>query len=177
MAEAVRENGYVGTPVAEVLRRAGVSRETFYRLHTGKLDCFLAAFDLIGEILAGHLASALGGPDEPMDRFERAFTAYLELLAAQQGYARLVLVEVHAAGPQAMARRADLQARIADALTELFDARTAAARFTCQSLVASVSAMVAGPVVAGDADALRALGPPIVDHVRRLHAAGLLGTP
>lgn len=176
MAEAVRENGYVGTAVADVLRRAGVSRETFYRLHTDKLDCFLAAFDLIGQILTDHLSEALSGPDDPIERFEQALTAYLELLAEQQGYARLVIVEAHAAGPRAMERRAVIQARIADALVDLFDARSEPTRFACQALVATISALVAGPLVAGGGDALRALGPPLADHVRRLHDAGVLGT-
>lgn len=174
MAEAVREHGYVGTPVAEVLRRAGVSRETFYRFHDDKLDCFLTAFDLISEILLDHLSHALEGPVDPLDRFEQALGAYLGLLADEQGYARLVLVEVHAAGPQAMRRRAALQEQITDALAHLFGARSTPARFTCQSLVAAISAMVTGPVVAGDADAIRALAPPILDHTRRLHTAGLL---
>jgi AcrR family transcriptional regulator len=176
MAEAVREDGYVGTSVADVLRRAGVSRETFYRLHTDKLDCFLAAFDLIGEMLLDRLSEALRGPDDPLERFQQALTAYLDLLAEQQGYARLVIVEAHAAGPLAMERRAVIQARITDALVELFGARTEPARFACQSRVAAISAMVAGPLVAGDADALRSLGPPLADHVRRLHDAGVLGT-
>ena len=37
MADAMAERGYVGTPVAAVLERAGVSRETFYRLYDDKL--------------------------------------------------------------------------------------------------------------------------------------------
>jgi AcrR family transcriptional regulator len=175
MAEAVRERGYVGTPVAEVLRRAGVSRKTFYRFHADKLDCYLAAFDLISAILVEELRGALEGPDDPVDRFEQALGAYLGLLADQQGYARLVLVEVHAAGPAAMARRAALQDLIVAALVELFGTDDEASRFACQTLVAAISAMVTGPVVAGDAEAVRALGPDLVDHVRRLRAAGLLG--
>jgi AcrR family transcriptional regulator len=174
MAEAVREHGYVGTPVAEVLRRAGVSRETFYRFYDGKLDCFLATFDLIGEILTDHLARALDGSGDPLERWEQSFEAYLELLAAEPGFARIVLVEVHAAGPEAMARRAAIQDRIVDSLVGLFGARSDQARFACQTIVAAVSAMVTGPLVAGDADALRALRDPVVGHVRALHAAGLL---
>lgn len=174
MAEAVREHGYVGTPVAEVLRRAGVSRETFYRLHADKLDCFLDAFDLIAAILLDHLGHTAGEGGDPLERFERTLSAYLDLLAEQQGYARLVLVESHAAGPRAVERRAAMQERIVDALVELFGARTPEGRFACQTLVAAVSAMVTRPIVDGDADAIRALGAPIADHVRRLHAAGLL---
>ncbi len=58
-----------------------------------------------------------------MERFERALAAYLETMAADPAYARLFLVEVYAAGPEAMDRRAALQQRIVDALVELFAVR------------------------------------------------------
>lgn len=177
MAQAMWVKGYVGTPVADIIKRAGVSRETFYQLYPDKLAAFLAAFDLVGEVLLERLRTSLGEPGEPIERFERAVRAYLETLASEPGYARLFLVEVHAAGPEAMARRAVIQQRIVDALVELLDARADAARFTCQVLVAAVSAMVTGPLVAGDLDALRALAPPILDHVRRLDASGMFDPP
>jgi AcrR family transcriptional regulator len=172
MAEAMHEKGYVGTPVAEVLKRAGVSRETFYQLFTSKLDCFLAACDLVSDVLVDQLTDALAAPGAPLERFERTLDAYLDSLASEPAYARLFLVEVYAAGPEAIQRRTALQHRLAEALGGLFDARTDADRFACQMIVAAVSAMVTGPLVAGDVEALRALGPPILDHVRRLTGSG-----
>jgi AcrR family transcriptional regulator len=168
MAEAMRAKGYVGTPVAEVIKRAGVSRETFYQLYAGKLECFLAAFDLVGDLLVGHLAASLEGAGTPLDRFERALTAYLETMAAEPAYARLFLVEVYAAGPEAMARRAALQQRIVDALVELFGVGDERRRFSCQVLVAAISSMVTGPLVTDDLDAIPALGPRIVEQARAL---------
>jgi AcrR family transcriptional regulator len=41
MAEAMTVNGYVGTSVADVLRGAGVSRQTFYQQFLSKQDCFM----------------------------------------------------------------------------------------------------------------------------------------
>jgi AcrR family transcriptional regulator len=176
MAEAMRAKGYVGTPVADIIKRAGVSRETFYHLYHDKLASFLAAFDLVGAILLDRLGTALDGPGEPIDRLERAVDAYLDSLASEPGFARLFLVEVHAAGPEAMTRRTVIQGQIVDALVDLLDARSAAGRLTCQMLVAAVSAMVTGPLVADDLAALRALGPPILEHVRRLDASGMFGS-
>jgi AcrR family transcriptional regulator len=176
MADALAEHGYVGTSVAKVLAGAGVSRETFYQLFDGKLECFLAACDFVADVLVGHLAATVGdGParQTAIERFDRTLTAYLDALASAPALARLFLVEVHAAGPEAMERRAALQHRLADATAALFGATTDADRFACQAVVAAMSAMVAGPLVAGDPDALRALGPPMVDHVRRLFR----GTP
>ena len=48
MADAMSEQGYVATPVADVIKRAGVSRESFYELFSSKLDCFMSAFDIAG---------------------------------------------------------------------------------------------------------------------------------
>jgi hypothetical protein len=39
--------------------------------------------------------------------------------------------------------------------------------------VAAVSGMVTGPLVAHDTDALRQLGPPLLEHVRRLANLGV----
>jgi AcrR family transcriptional regulator len=168
MAEAMHDNGYAGTPVAAVLKRAGVSRETFYQLFTSKLDCFLAAFDLVSEILLGQLASGLSGPGSPIKRFERALEMYVEVLATEPAYARLFLVEIYAAGPDAMQRRSAVQVQIADALGDLLGVATDSDRFACQMVVAAVSAMVTGPLVTHDVEALRRLVPPLLDHVRRL---------
>lgn len=174
MAEAMRARGYVGTPVAEVIKRAGVSRETFYALYDDKLDCFLSALDLVAEVLVGQLADALGDEGPPLDRFDRAFSAYLDALAAEPGFARLLLVEVYAAGPAAMARRAALQQRLVDALVDLLEVRSAPGRFAIEALVAGVSSLVTGPLVADDPDRLRALHAPTVAHVRALVAGGVL---
>ena len=168
MAEAMHEKGYVGTPVADVLTRSGVSRETFYRLYSSKLDCFLDAFDVVADALVEQLTPALDGPGPPLERFARGLDAYLDTLTSAPAYARLFLVEVHAAGPEAMERRTALQQRLAEAIADLFDARSAAEQFSCQVVVAAISAMVTGPLVAGDLDAVRRLRQPLVDHVERL---------
>lgn len=175
MAEAMRAKGYVATTVADVIELAGVSRETFYQHHAHKLDAFLAAVDLVGEVLLDRLAGSLNGSGTPLERFERALTTYLGVLADQPGYARIVLVETYAAGPEAMARRAAIQQRVVDAVADLFGAGSESGRFACEMLVASVGAMVTLPVVAGDLDRVRALGPAIIDQVRRWEAAGVLG--
>lgn len=172
VVEAMRAQGYANTPVADILERAGVSRETFYQQFSGKLDCFLAAFDLVADALIARLQAALDEPGEPLELLELALTVYLDSLAEQPGYARLFLVEVYAAGPEAVARRAAVQERIVDGLADLLGARTKSGRFACQMLVAAVSTMVTAPLVADDVESLRALRRPLLRHARRLHAAG-----
>lgn len=176
LADAMLEQGYVGTPVAAVLTRSGVSRETFYQLYDSKLACFLDAFDVASEVLVARIGAAVDPrpTDDPSSPFERALVAYLDALASEPGYARLFLVEVHAAGPEAMARRAAVQDLMADAVADLLGAGSEPARFTCRLLVSAIASMVTQPLVTGDLEALRGLAVPILDHVARLREAGLL---
>ena len=167
LAAAMTEKGYVGTSVADVLKRSGVGRETFYQLFSSKADCFMQAFDAAGEMLLGRLDQAAGEADgSPLERFEHALGVYLDLLAEQPALARVFLVEVYAAGPEALARRAALQERIVDRLAALLDAGTERERFACQVLVAAVGSLVTTPLVADDTAAVRALRTKVVDLVR-----------
>lgn len=174
-ADAMSEKGYARTVVEDIIKRAGVSRETFYRLFGSKLDCFMAAFERAGDLLVdriqgGQIAAAVG----PLEQFAALFDAYLDGLAAQPNWARLFLIEVHAAGPEAIAARLKQQARFVDAIAALLGAESDGARFACRTVVAATSSMLTGPLVSGDMDALRAIGPQMVEHVRQLRQAGLL---
>ena len=174
MADVMSEKGFVRTSVEDVLKRATVSRQSFYQLFSSKLDCFMAAFDIATQRLEGLLtAAAVDTTSDPLERFEQFVIGYLDTLAAEPGYARLFIVEVYAAGPAAIAQRIEYQNRLAAILADLFGVRTESGRFACQMVVAGTSVMVAGPLVADDLDALRAVGPPLVEHVRRLWDSGV----
>lgn len=166
------EKGYVGTSVEDVLKRARVSRQSFYSLFSSKLDCFMAAFDQASALLRRRLEGAAQAGGDPLTRFERAFTAYLDALASEPGYARLFLVEVYAAGPEAIQRRSEIQHDLAGALADMMGLRGEAAGFACQIVVSAVGVMVTPAVAAGDMEALRAVGPPVVEHVRLLLRSG-----
>ncbi|WP_433337379.1 TetR/AcrR family transcriptional regulator [Spirillospora sp. CA-294931] len=182
MAEVMSEKGYVATSVEDVLKRAVVSRQSFYQLFDSKFDCFMSSFERASELLLERLIPIAGfGSEpaqtegaEPLERFERAFTAYLEALASEWSYTRLFLVEVYAAGPDAVRRRTDVQSWLADALADLLGARSEEGRFACRTVVAATSAMVTAPVARNDREGLLAVGPPLIAHVRRLWAAGVL---
>ena len=167
LAEAVADKGYAKTSVADVLTRAGVSRETFYEQFSSKEDCFLETFDRAGEILLERVGGALNA-DPPGERFDALLEAYLDTLAAEPAYARVYLVDSHAAGPEALRRRATLQGRFVDALVELFGLREPHERFACELLVAAVGSMVTTRVALGGQSTLHELRAPIVDLVRRV---------
>lgn len=185
MADVMVQKGYVATSVEDVLKRAQVSRQTFYQLFDSKLDCFMATFDFAAKLLLERILATigagvdgepgLGGKGDPLGRFEQAITSYLEALAAEWPYTRLFLVEVYAAGPDAIMRRTELQETLITVLADLLEVTDEVGRFTCQVIIAATSTMVTKPVAENDPSALPELGPPLIDHVRRLWAAGAFG--
>jgi AcrR family transcriptional regulator len=121
MAEAVGAKGYGPVAVADVIARAGVSRKTFYEHFDNKEECFLAAYDAGVELMLEAIDAAIrdAAASGPL-AIARAGTArYLETLAANPAFARTFLIEVLAAGPRALARRAQVHARFADQLAAI----------------------------------------------------------
>jgi AcrR family transcriptional regulator len=168
MAEGMYEHGYVGTPVAEIIKRAGVSRETFYQQFSSKQDCFLAMLNQTIAELADHMAPGLTAPGSPAERIEVLIGLYLDGVARDPVVARMFLVESFAAGPEVAKRRAVLQRRFIDALSGFVGAETPEARFACESFIASVVAMVTIRVAAGETDGIRDLQQPLAELVRRV---------
>lgn len=170
---AMAENGYADTSVGAVIKHAGVSRDTYYRLFTDKLDGFLAAFDLVAEVLVAELRDASRGPGSPLERVERGLGRYLSLLSDHRGEARLFLVEAFAAGPAAIERRMAVQQLIADEMVAVFDSRGETGPATARMLVAAVASMISAALIDEDRAAIAALQPEISAQLRRLHAAGM----
>jgi AcrR family transcriptional regulator len=142
MAEACTERSYAETSVAEVAKRAGVSTVTFYKQFADKRDCMLATHrQLLGRLL------------EEVDRVWEAesgvgaqalatLRATLALLAADPPSARLLSVEILAAGAEGSKRH--------DAAVEAF-----AERLGVDWVVAAgILALIGKRVVAGEASRL-----------------------
>src|SRR5512146_1062182 len=108
MIEVVSEKGYPETRVVDVIGLAGVSRKTFYELFSSKEDCFLATYDvLLGNLLGDTAQGFESKPGAPWtERVAAGLAALLEHLAEHPDEARFAIVEVLAAGPTALARRA-----------------------------------------------------------------------
>ena len=157
-AQAMAEKGYVGTPVAAIIDRAGVSRETFYQQFSSKQDCFLATLDSATALFVERLAATLGDAELEPALFPELLAAYLDTIAEEPDLARVFLVEVYAAGPVAIARRAELQHRFVDALGAVYGPDTD--RFALEVFVAAVGSKVSALLLEGDTEAIRALREP-----------------
>jgi len=145
MAEACAERSYARTSVAEVAQRANVSSLTFYRQFAGKQDCILAAHrQLLGRLLEG-IDRVRGEAGSPKAKAAAAIRTALELLAADPPSARLLTVEILAAGSEGVSRH--------DAMVEAFAERLGSDWVQAAGILALVGKLVA----AGEADRLPTL--------------------
>lgn len=159
MGEAMTVGGYVGTPVAAVLKRAGVSRETFYELFRSKEDCFNAAFDRVSNSLAAKLQAVIADcvDTDALTRMDRILTTYFDHMIDDPASARLFLVEVYAVGPSAIEARMDLQHRFVEVVATMLGAESEEQQFACATLAAAIGAMVTGRIAADDPESLRGI--------------------
>jgi AcrR family transcriptional regulator len=120
VGRAVAERGYSAATIDDIVRGAGVSKKTFYDHFADKQDCFLAAYEAASEELLERVGEAHADADEDWaERTRAGIRAYLRWLAGDPALARVYLVEVAAAGPEALERRE----RLRDRYTELMRAR------------------------------------------------------
>ena len=113
IAEVCAERGYAQASVAGVAKRAGVSSVTFYRQFAGKRDCMLAAHrQLLGRLLE-EVDRARGEAPGGQPAARAAIHSALALFAADPPSARLLTVEILAAGPQGAKRHDAMVAALA----------------------------------------------------------------
>jgi AcrR family transcriptional regulator len=113
MLEAVGAGGYEHTSVRTVLDRTGVYRQAFYDNFTDKDDCYLQAYDAGVERIEALVLAAAAGERTWRGQLRAGLGALLDFLDAEPDIGRALIVEVHAAGPEALDKRAEAMQRIA----------------------------------------------------------------
>ena len=104
--QVVSETGYSGLTVRGVVERAGVSRRTFYEHFSNKQDVFLAVYDVVVERLASDVRLAYATGRTYPQQVAFGLETFLGRLAHYPALAHVCIVQVLAAGPDALARRA-----------------------------------------------------------------------
>jgi AcrR family transcriptional regulator len=105
VAEAVAEQGFVTTTVADIIARARLSRRTFYEHFADKEECYLAAYDTVVEQLLAAVGQAYEQADGWPQKVHDGLETFLAYLAAEPAFARMCIVEVLGSGPKARGRR------------------------------------------------------------------------
>lgn len=104
MIESCAEKTYAATTIADIVKRASISRTTFYKRFDNKRACFDAALDAsIAEIQAAGAAAYSPG-DSPAEAVRQAVGAALELMAAKPSMAQLVMSDAITVEPAIIER-------------------------------------------------------------------------
>lgn len=101
----VEERGYHATTVDEVVRKAGMSARTFYTNFSGKDDLMGSAIDSACAQAVAAVMPAFSRHKHWPDGIRAGFGALLGFLASRPALARLVTVDIYAAGTTAIERR------------------------------------------------------------------------
>jgi AcrR family transcriptional regulator len=109
MTEIVAEQGYDTVKVREVVKLAGISSKTFYRLFESKEDCFLRTHELVVRHARVGLLTSQSGEEDWRERPRLIYAAFVREMESDPAAARLALVDAYMGGPAALeqAQRAE----------------------------------------------------------------------
>lgn len=96
--------GYRASSVADILKEAGVGRETFYKHFKDKEECMVAANDELIADLEAHAAEVYAQPGPWRERVRRAIIVILDWIATRPETARVMMLEMGTVGPIAGVR-------------------------------------------------------------------------
>jgi AcrR family transcriptional regulator len=162
MLEAVGAEGYDATSVRTVLDQTGLYRQAFYDNFADKDACYLAALELGIGRLEAVVARAAASEESWRGKLRAGLGALLDCLDAESDFGRGVIVEVHAAGPEALARRAEAMKRAADfidlARLEAGEEESPP-QIAPEGIVAGIHAIVHSRLSTGASDGFRSMLP------------------
>jgi AcrR family transcriptional regulator len=117
-ASEFAERGFGAATATSIAARAGMSKATFYEHFDNKLACMLALYDRANEVVGRAIVDALDGAgmSDAATRLRAATRAYLETVAQNPDFTRVLVVEIIAAGPKAIAKRDQSMQLFADFL-------------------------------------------------------------
>jgi len=162
MLEAVGAEGYDATSVRTVLDRTGLYRQAFYDNFADKDACYLAALDMGIARLEALMVRAAASEESWRARLRAGLGALLDELDAEPDFGRGVIVGVHSAGSEALARRAEAMKRAADFIDlARLDAGESDSppQIAPEGIVAGIHAIVHSRLSTGATDGFRRLLP------------------
>jgi AcrR family transcriptional regulator len=116
--ETVEDLGYARMTVAQVIRRARVSRKTFYEAFTDREDCFLAACEDALSKATVSACEAYAGERAWRERIRAALASLLVFAEEERGLTTLLVVESLLAGVRVSERRAEVLDRLAEVIDQ-----------------------------------------------------------
>lgn len=158
-AAVVAERGYENATIEEVVKRASMSPTTFYATFAGKRDALMAAIDSAGaQVGAAILPAFRRNPDWPT-AVRAAYGALFNFMASRPAMAHLLLVDVYAAGPEALARREEALRSLTQMIEEGRQRLPEAPPLAVEAILGGVYSLAYRQAREGGAESLPALAP------------------
>lgn len=175
--ESVAEQGYNKASVSDIVKRAGVSLQTFYAHFKNKHECYAATYDWAGEVLLTEILQAQGElPPEttPAQRVDSYVATHLAHVARDPVRARAILVEVYSAGPELTAQWLATRKQFTLAAAAMLGRESPDDLFQISAYVAAVAGLIFELICDGRADEAESLRVPLARLARvSLHREGL----
>jgi AcrR family transcriptional regulator len=159
VCDAVYDKGYAATTLADVAKRASTSIRTFYAHYESKEEAFVDAVDLAQvQSEAALLAASRRAPDWP-HAVRAGLTALCNYFAAEPPLAETVIVEVHAAGEQALRRREESIAAIGRLLEPGYELAPNMPPIAAEAIGGAIDTLLYDAIRAGGGPRVRAVAP------------------
>jgi AcrR family transcriptional regulator len=102
LVQETSEKGFRATTVADIVKRAGIARKTFYENFSSKEDCFLAAQEHAMLTALSRVVEVAGTHQSWPRRVRAGLAAFLEYVAEEPALAKTCMVEALAVSPTSM---------------------------------------------------------------------------
>jgi AcrR family transcriptional regulator len=166
VAEVCSASGYVAMSVEDIVVTSGVSRRTFYDNFRGKQDAYLAAYDEVTKQLLDRVSDAYRDADGLVAKVRDSLATFLDFVADEPAFADMCIVEVMAAGPNAIERRNRTMAAFAELIEQAAAAELPKSKLppslTAETLVGGIYEVVYARVLQGHGEQLPALLPDLL---------------
>jgi AcrR family transcriptional regulator len=116
--EVIGEKGYADLTVADVIKRAGVSRRAFYEHFSNREACLLATYDTIMAESSKAVADAFGNGNGLPGSVQGAIETIFKRALRRPDVMRVLMVEIGSAGPEGTKRREQLGVAYESALRD-----------------------------------------------------------
>lgn len=182
IVSAVAKKGYSATTLTDICKLAKISRTAFYAQFADKEACFLSAYEAAHHSLIDHLRHDQQREMSWVIRLRSSVRSYLAFKQSYPALAYTMLVEIHAAGSAARAKRDWGHARFAAMQRKLYLQRCAETGIEAAlpteiflAAVAGVEEIAASYVCSGRTQQILAAEPAIIFLLHALygHSADL----
>jgi AcrR family transcriptional regulator len=160
LAALCAERGFRNATVADIVARAGTSRNSFYELFANREEAFMTMMELgLGDLLERVEAGCAAAGEDPRSRVEAGLAAAVDWILERPDDARACMVDAAGATAGSLARQHEVLARLGAMLKEAAPNGTPRPAALEDYLVGGVHLVLRQLVIDGEAARAREMVP------------------